>query len=336
MWNEKCFIIAEAGVNHNGEINKAFELIDAALEAKVDAVKFQTFQADALVNKSAQMAEYQMNNLGYSDSQHQMLKELELPVSALYELKEYAEKKGLLWFSTAFDTQSIDFLQEMDIAVWKIPSGEITNLPYLQKIAKIDKPIILSTGMANLAEIEAALQIFLDAGRQRNEICILHCNTEYPTPWHDVNLRAMPVLGSTFGTEFGYSDHTNGVEVPIAAVAMGAKVIEKHFTLDKNLPGPDHKASLEPQELKLMVESIRNIEEALGGTVKQPSPSELKNKSIARKSIVASCDIKAGDTLIEEVVTTMRPGDGISPMHWHDIIGKTASRDYIAGDKIEW
>lgn len=336
MWNEKCFIIAEAGVNHNGEINKAFELIDAALEAKVDAVKFQTFQADALVNKSAQMAEYQMNNLGYSDSQHQMLKKLELPVSALYELKEYAEKKGLLWFSTAFDTQSIDFLQEMDIAVWKIPSGEITNLPYLQKIAKIDKPIILSTGMANLAEIEAALQIFLDAGRQRNEICILHCNTEYPTPWHDVNLRAMPVLGSTFGTEFGYSDHTNGVEVPIAAVAMGAKVIEKHFTLDKNLPGPDHKASLEPQELKLMVDSIRNIEEALGGTVKKPSPSELKNKSIARKSIVASCDIQAGDTIIEKVVTTMRPGDGISPMHWHDIIGKTASRDYIAGDKIEW
>lgn len=336
MWNKKCFIIAEAGVNHNGEIHKAFELIDAALEAKVDAVKFQTFQADALVNKAAQMAEYQMNNLGYSDSQHKMLKKLELPVTVLYELKEYAEKKGLLWFSTAFDTQSIDFLEEMDIAVWKIPSGEITNLPYLQKIAKINKPIILSTGMANLSEIETALQVFLDAGRNREEICILHCNTEYPTPWNDVNLRAMPVLGSTFGTEYGYSDHTNGIEVPIAAVAMGAKVIEKHFTLDKELPGPDHKASLEPLELKMMVDSIRNIEEALGGTVKKPSPSELKNKSIARKSIVASCNIQAGDTIVEEVITTMRPGDGISPMRWYEVVGTTALRDYVAGDKIEW
>ena len=221
----------------------------------------------------------------------------------------------------------------MNIAVWKIPSGEITNLPYLQKIAKIDKPIILSTGMANLSEIEAALQVFLDAGRMREEICILHCNTEYPTPWHDVNLRAMPVLGSTFGTEFGYSDHTNGIEIPIAAVAMGAKVIEKHFTLDKSLPGPDHKASLEPQELKSMVDSIRNIEKALGGTVKQPSPSELKNKPIARKSIVASGDIKVGDTITEALMATMRPGDGISPMHWHEVIGMTASRDYVAGDK---
>lgn len=336
MWNKNCFIIAEAGVNHNGEINKAFELIDAALEAKVDAVKFQTFQADTLVNKAAKMAEYQMNNLGYSDSQHKMLKQLELPITVLYELKEYAEKKGLLWFSTAFDTKSIDFLQEMNIAVWKIPSGEITNLPYLQKIAKINKPIILSTGMANLSEIEAALQIFLDAGRKREEICILHCNTEYPTPWNDVNLRAMPVLGSTFGTEYGYSDHTNGIEVPIAAVALGAKVIEKHFTLDKNLPGPDHKASLEPKELKLMVDSIRNIEEALGGTVKKPSPSELKNKSIARKSIVASHDIQVGSTITEEVITTMRPGDGISPMHWNEVIGTTALRNYVAGDKIEW
>lgn len=336
MWNKKCFIIAEAGVNHNGEIHKAFELIDAALEAKVDAVKFQTFQADALVTKSAQMAEYQMNNLGYSDSQHQMLKKLELPVPVLYELKEYAEKKGLLWFSTAFDTQSINFLEEMDIAVWKIPSGEITNLPYLKKIAKINKPIILSTGMANLSEIETALQVFLDAGRERKEICILHCNTEYPTPWKDVNLRAMPVLGSTFGTDYGYSDHTNGIEVPIAAVAMGAKVIEKHFTLDKGLPGPDHKASLEPQELKMMVDSIRNIEEALGGTVKTPSPSELKNKSIARKSIVASCNIQAGDIIVEEVITTMRPGNGISPMRWDEVVGTTALRDYVAGDRIEW
>lgn len=336
MWNRKCFIIAEAGVNHNGEIDKAYELIDAALDAKVDAVKFQTFQADSLVTKSAKMAEYQMNNLGYSDSQHRMLKKLELPISVLYELKEYAEKKGLLWFSTAFDMQSIDSLREMDIGVWKIPSGEITNLPYLQKIAKINKPIILSTGMANLAEIEAALQVFLDAGRQRSEICILHCNTEYPTPWQDVNLRAMPVLGSTFGTDYGYSDHTNGVEVPIAAVAMGAKVIEKHFTLDKSLPGPDHKASLEPQELKLMVESIRNIESALGSTVKKPSPSELKNKPIARKSIVAGCDIQAGELITEDMITTMRPGDGISPMFWYDVVGNTASRDYIAGDKIAW
>tara|TARA_R110002126_G_C10488035_1_gene502894 strand:+ start:6406 stop:7416 length:1011 start_codon:yes stop_codon:yes gene_type:complete len=336
MWSKRCFIIAEAGVNHNGEIDKAYELIDAAYHAKVDAVKFQTFQADSLVTKAAKMAEYQMNNLGYSDSQHQMLKKLELPISVLYELKEYAEHKGLLWFSTAFDIQSIDFLKEMDIGVWKIPSGEITNLPYLQKIAVINKPVILSTGMANLAEIEAALQVFLDAGRKREEICILHCNTEYPTPWQDVNLRAMPVLGSTFGTDYGYSDHTNGVEVPIAAVAMGAKVIEKHFTLDKSLPGPDHKASLEPQELKLMVESIRNIESAMGGTVKKPSPSELKNKPIARKSIVASRNIQKGEVLSEDMITTMRPGDGISPMFWYDVVGTTVSKDYIAGDKIIW
>jgi len=336
-WLNRSFLIAEAGVNHNGKMELAFQLIDAAVDAGVDAIKFQSFITENVVNKSTPLADYQKQNTqGKLLSQYDMVKPLELTKHQQVELKDYAEDKGLLWFSTAFDMQSIDLLKSMDIGVWKIPSGEITNLPYLQKIAKIDKPIILSTGMANLSEIEAALQVFLDAGRKREEICILHCNTEYPTPWHDVNLRAMPVLGRTFGTEFGYSDHTNGIEVPIAAVALGAKVIEKHFTLDRNLPGPDHKASLEPQELKLMVDSIRNIEEALGGTVKKPSPSERKNKSIARKSIVASCDIKAGDTFIEEVVTTMRPGDGISPMHWHDIIGKTASKDYIAGDKIEW
>lgn len=330
------FIIAEAGVNHNGDIKKAYDLIDAAVEARVDAVKFQTFKADSLASRSATMADYQKANLKEESSQYDMLKKLELSIEHLEELKAYAEDKGIVCFSTAFDVHSIDALQKLDIDLWKIPSGEITNLPYLRKIAAIDKPIILSTGMANLAEIEAALQVFLDAGRQRNEICILHCNTEYPTPWHDVNLRAMPVLGSTFGTEFGYSDHTNGVEVPIAAVAMGAKVIEKHFTLDKSLPGPDHKASLEPQELKLMVDSIRNIENALGDTVKKPSPSELKNKPIARKSIVASCSIKTGEVIQKHMLSTLRPGDGISPMYWDQLIGTKASNDYIAGDQIQW
>jgi len=337
LWINRSFLIAEAGVNHNGSMDLAFQLIDAAVDAGVDAIKFQSFITENVVNKNTPLAEYQKHNTeGKLLSQFDMVKPLELTKIQQIELKEYAEKKGLLWFSTAFDLRSIDFLEEMNIAVWKIPSGEITNLPYLQKIAKIDKPIILSTGMANLAEIEAALQVFLDAGRKREEICILHCNTEYPTPWSDVNLRAMPVLGSTFGTDYGYSDHTNGIEVPIAAVAMGAKVIEKHFTLDKTLPGPDHKASLEPQELKLMVDSIRNIESALGATVKQPSSSEAKNKPIARKSIVAACEVRAGEIIQDKMITTMRPGDGISPMRWYEIVGTTASRDYVAGDKIEW
>ncbi|MCJ0829597.1 N-acetylneuraminate synthase [Acinetobacter sp. NIPH1876] len=336
IWANKTFLIAEAGVNHNGDLEKAYQLIDAAAEAKVDAIKFQSFKADNLVSKSAKMAEYQKQNLGYEDSQYAMLKKLEIPVPALSQLKNYAESKGLIWFSTAFDFESIDTLIELDIPVWKIPSGEITNYPYLKKIAALNKPVILSTGMCNLADIEAALKVFLDCGRKREEICILHCNTEYPTPWTDVNLKAMVSMGQIFGTAYGYSDHTTGITVPTAAVALGAKVIEKHFTLDKNLPGPDHKASLEPHELKAMVDSIRVVEQVLGSSIKFVSDSERKNIHVARKSIVAATDIQKGELMSEDVLTTMRPGDGISPMFWNEVVGQPAVRDYKAGDKIEW
>lgn len=336
MFNDKVFIIAEAGVNHNGDMNKAYQLIDAAVEAGVDAIKFQTFKAEALVSKKAVMAEYQKSNLGYEDSQYNMLKKLEIPEKELYKLKKYAEDKGTMWFSTAFDLDSINFLKEMDIGVWKIPSGEITNYPYLKKIAQIDKPVIISTGMSTVAEIDDALNVFLQEGKSRDDICILHCNTEYPTPWQDVNLNAMQSIGAIFGTAYGYSDHTNGIEIPIASVALGAKVIEKHFTLDKKLPGPDHKASLEPYELKLMVDSIRNVEKSLGSSVKKPSQSELKNKPIARKSIVASVAIEKGVTITADMLTTMRPGDGLSPMLWDKVVGKQAAKDYQEGDKIEW
>ncbi|ENX61569.1 MULTISPECIES: N-acetylneuraminate synthase [Acinetobacter] len=336
IWANKTFLIAEAGVNHNGDLEKAYQLIDAAAEAKVDAIKFQSFKADNLVSKSAKMAEYQKQNLGYEDSQYAMLKKLEIPVPALSQLKNYAESKGLIWFSTAFDFESIDTLIELDIPVWKIPSGEITNYPYLKKIAALNKPVILSTGMCNLADIEAALKVFLDCGRKREEICILHCNTEYPTPWTDVNLKAMVSMGQIFGTAYGYSDHTTGITVPTAAVALGAKVIEKHFTLDKNLPGPDHKASLEPHELKAMVDSIRVVEQVLGSSIKFVSDSERKNIHVARKSIVAATDIQKGELMSEDVLTTMRPGDGISPMFWNEVVGQPAVKDYKAGDKIEW
>ncbi len=336
IWANKTFLIAEAGVNHNGDLEKAYQLIDAAAEAKVDAIKFQSFKADNLVSKSAKMAEYQKQNLGYEDSQYAMLKKLEIPVPALSQLKNYAESKGLIWFSTAFDFESIDTLIELDIPVWKIPSGEITNYPYLKKIAALNKPVILSTGMCNLADIEAALKVFLDCGRKREEICILHCNTEYPTPWMDVNLKAMVSMGQIFGTAYGYSDHTTGITVPTAAVALGAKVIEKHFTLDKNLPGPDHKASLEPHELKAMVDSIRVVEQVLGSSIKFVSDSERKNIHVARKSIVAATDIQKGELMSEDVLTTMRPGDGISPMFWNEVVGQPAVKDYKAGDKIEW
>ena len=336
IWANRTFLIAEAGVNHNGDLEKAYQLIDAAAEAKVDAIKFQSFKADNLVSKSAKMAEYQKQNLGYEDSQYAMLKKLEIPVPTLSQLKKYAESKGLIWFSTAFDFESIDTLIELDIPVWKIPSGEITNYPYLKKIAVLNKPVILSTGMCNLADIEAALKVFLDCGRKREEICILHCNTEYPTPWTDVNLKAMVSMGQIFGTAYGYSDHTTGITVPTAAVALGAKVIEKHFTLDKNLPGPDHKASLEPHELKEMVDSIRIVEQVLGSSIKFVSDSERKNIHVARKSIVAATDIKTGELMLEDVLTTMRPGDGISPMYWNEVVGQPAVKDYKAGDKIEW
>lgn len=289
-------IIAEAGVNHNGSLDLAKKLIDKAVEAGVDIIKFQTFKSEKLVSKAAKQAEYQQRNIGKKDEgQLAMLKKLELSQADHEELIAYCNKKGIRFFSTAFDMDSIDYLHSLNMGLWKIPSGEITNYPYLRKIAQYQEPVILSTGMSELTDIEAALDVLLKFGVKKEQITILHCNTEYPTPFADVNLKAMLEIGEKFGVQIGYSDHTKGIEVPIAAVALGAKVIEKHFTLDKNMEGPDHKASLEPDELKAMVLSIRNIEKALGTGRKTVSASEHKNIEIVRKSIVAACPIKAGD-----------------------------------------
>ena len=332
---EHVLIIAEAGVNHNGSLEIAKQLVDRAAEAGVDIIKFQTFNSKNLVSKSARMAEYQQKNTGHVESQYEMLKRLELSAEDHYELIRYCEKKNIRFFSTAFDLESIDFLHSLKMGLWKVPSGEITNYPYLKKIASFREPVILSTGMCCLEDIGAALDVFVKEGCDKRNITILHCNTEYPTPYSDVNLRAMQEIEKTFGTKIGYSDHTNGIEVPIAAVAMGASVIEKHFTLDRNMEGPDHKASLEPHELKKMVESIRNIECALGSGHKTVSDSEKKNIEIARKSIVAAKDIVKGEILSEEKLTVKRPGNGISPMRWNEVIGKTAIRDFCEDEVIE-
>ena len=265
-----------------------------------------------------------------------MLKKLELTREDTLALREYAIERGVMWFSTAFDEESLDFLISLDLPVWKIPSGEITNYPYLSRIGGLGKPVILSTGMCNMGDIEAAVTVLLSAGLTRDQLCILHCNTEYPTPWQDVNLRAMPTLGTAFGTAFGYSDHTQGIEVSVAAIALGARVIEKHFTLDQNMVGPDHKASLEPDELTAMVRSIRHIESALGGSIKQLSASESGNRSIARKSLVAACNIAAGETITEQHLTALRPGTGLSPMEWPRMIGRATTRAYVAGEQLEW
>jgi N,N'-diacetyllegionaminate synthase len=336
LWLEKAFLIAEAGVNHNGDIDMARRLVDAAVAAGADAIKFQTFSADALVAKDASMAGYQKKNVGTDSTQHAMLKSLELPREVQIELKAYAESQGILWFSTAFDPDSTEFLVSLDLPVWKIPSGEITNYPYLRRIGGLGKPVIVSTGMCNLGDIDAALSVLWSAGLTREQTCVLHCNTEYPTPWQDVNLKAMPLLGQAFGTVYGYSDHTQGIEIPVAAVALGARVIEKHFTLDRALPGPDHAASLEPNELAAMVSTIRHIEKALGDGVKRLTPSESANREVARKSIVAARPIRQGELLSEDNLTTRRPGTGISPMFWPKLIGRAASRDYMAGEQIEW
>lgn len=333
MKKDKVFIIAEAGDNHNGNYDFALQLVDKAVEAGADCVKFQTFITEKVISKNAEKAEYQKNNTGTSESQFEMVKKLELSFEQFRMIKKYCESKGIMFWSTPFDLDSVDFLQELDIPFWKIPSGEITNLPYLIKIAKTGKDIILSTGMCTLEEIRETIQILQDNGA--GEITVLHCNTEYPTPFEDVNLNAMNTIAKEFNVTVGYSDHTSGIEVPIAAVAMGAKVIEKHFTLDKNMEGPDHKASLDPQELKDMVRSIRNIELALGDGIKQPSNSERKNIDIARKSIVASKDIKKGEVFSEENIYTKRPGNGISPMRWYDIIGIVATKDYKEDELIE-
>ena len=327
------YIIAEAGVNHNGSLELAKNLVDKAKEAGADCVKFQTFIASQIVSKNAVKADYQKKQTAKSESQHEMLKKLELSFDDFIELNNYCKEIGIEFLSTAFDFESIDFLNQLGMQVWKIPSGEITNLPYLIKIAKLNKKVILSTGMSTMREIEDAVNILKDHGA--SELIILHCTTEYPTPYEDVNLNAMLAIKEKFGYEVGYSDHTMGIEVPIAAVALGAKVIEKHFTLDRTMDGPDHKASLEPSELKTMVDAIRNIELSMGTGIKEPADSEKKNIAIARKSIVANQSIKKGDILTETNLTVKRPGDGISPMKWFEIIGTKAIRDFEEDELIE-
>lgn len=328
-------IIAEAGVNHNGSIVIAKQLIDKAVEAGVDIIKFQTFVPEKLVSKNASQAEYQQRNIGKKDEgQLAMLNKLELSHEDHEELIAYCSKKNIRFFSTAFDMESIEYLHSLNMGMWKIPSGEVTNYPYLRKIAQYHEPIILSTGMCELSDIKAAVKVLLDFGVQKEQITILHCNTDYPTPYADVNLKAMLEIGEYFGVQIGYSDHTKGIEVPIAAVALGATVIEKHFTLDKNMEGPDHKASLEPDELKAMVSAVRNIEQALGAGHKTISESERKNIEIARKSIVAACHIKKGEILTEDNLTVKRPGNGISPMRWDEVIGTIAIRDFEDEENI--
>ena len=328
------FIIAEAGVNHNGSIGLAKKLIDVAVEAGVNAIKFQTFKSENLVSKSATKAEYQKETTDREESQFDMLKKLELDIDTHKELIEYCNSKNIMFLSTPFDLDSIDMLSNLGLEIFKIPSGEITNLPYLEKIGSLNKKVILSTGMANLGEIEDALDILIYSGTPKENITLLHANTMYPTPMEDVNLKAMLTIGRAFDIDYGYSDHTLGIEVPIASVALGATCIEKHFTLDKNMEGPDHKASLEPDELKAMVKAIRNIEIALGSSVKKPTKSEKPNMEVARKSIVAKKAIKKGEILTKENLTVKRPGSGISPMRWNEVIGTIASRDYIEDELI--
>mgnify|MGYP001204321585 CR=1 FL=1 len=331
----KVLIIAEAGVNHNGSLETATKLVDAAAEAGADMVKFQTFSANQLVTTSARKAEYQNQTTDALESQHDMIRKLELSREMHEELIAYCRLCDIEFFSTGFDTQSIDMLVELGLERFKIPSGEITNLPYLRHIGNYGKPVILSTGMATLGEIEAALEVLETSGTHRKQITVLHCNTEYPTPMEDVNLLAMLSIGEAFGVKVGYSDHTLGIEVPIAAVALGATVIEKHFTLNRSLPGPDHQASLEPDELKAMVQAIRNIEKALGNGIKRPSPSESKNKAIARKSLVAAIAIRAGESFTDTNLAVKRPGTGISPMRWYEVIARLAIRDFEADELIE-
>lgn len=328
------FIIAEAGVNHNGSLELAKQLIDVASEAGADAVKFQTFKADNLVSKTAQKADYQKQTTDTSESQYDMIKKLELNEVAHHELITYCENKNILFLSTPFDHESINLLNTLGMEIFKIPSGEITNLPYLRHIGSLSKKVILSSGMSNLGEIEDALDILISAGTEKKNIVVLHATTEYPCPIEEVNLRAMQTIAGAFKIDVGYSDHTNGIEVPIAAVSLGAKVIEKHFTLDRNMEGPDHQASLEPNELIAMVKAIRNIEKALGNGIKQPSSSEAKNMTVARKSIVASRPIQKGETLSNDNLTIKRPGNGINPMRYDEIIGTIASKNYDEDEAI--
>lgn len=330
-------IIAEAGVNHNGSIELAKQLVDKAVEAGVDYIKFQTFKASKLVTKAAKQAEYQQKNIGKGgDSQYQMLKKLELSPEDHEVLIAYCLEKGIKFFSTAFDFDSIEYLNSLNLGLWKIPSGEVTNYPFLKRVAAFNEKTILSTGMCDMVDVRAAVEALYKNGLSKENLILLHCNTEYPTPFEDVNLKAMDALREEFGVEVGYSDHTKGIEVPIAAVALGATVIEKHFTLDRNMEGPDHKASLEPDELTAMVSAIRNIEKAVGGDgIKHISDSERKNIAIARKSIIAACDIKRGELLTEDNLTVKRPGTGISPMRWEEVVGTKAIKDFSEEDLIE-
>ena len=322
-------IIAEAGVNHNGSIELAKQLVDKAVEAGVDIIKFQTFKSSKLVTKAAKQAEYQQKNIGKDgDSQYQMLKKLELSPEDHEILIAYCKEKGIKFFSTAFDFDSIEYLHSLNLGLWKIPSGEVTNYPFLKRVAGYNEKTILSTGMCDMEDVRAAVEALYKNGLSKENLILLHCNTEYPTPFEDVNLKAMDTLRKKFGVEVGYSDHTKGIEVPIAAVALGATVIEKHFTLDRNMEGPDHQASLEPDELKAMVTAIRHIEKALGSGKKTISESERKNIAIARKSIVAARPIKKGEMLTEENLTVKRPGTGISPMRWEEVIGTKAIKDF--------
>lgn len=330
---EKVYIIAEAGDNHNGDFNTALKLVDVAKRAGADCVKFQTFVTEEIISKYAEMAEYQKKNTGKEESQFEMVKRLELSFDEFRKIKEYCDRVGIQFLSTPFDLKSVDFLNELGVPFFKIPSGEITNYPYLIKIAHTGKPVVMSTGMCEPDEILAAINVLENNGG--GEITLLHCNTEYPTPLKDVNLYAMRTMKKMFGKKVGYSDHTKGIEVPVAAVALGACVIEKHFTLDKNMPGPDHKASLEPDELGRMVKNIRNIEIALGDGVKRVSESERKNIAIARKSIVARRNIQEGEILTEDNLAVKRPGTGINPMQWMEVLGTRAVRDFKEDELIE-
>lgn len=327
------YIIAEAGVNHNGSIELAKKMVDKAKEAGADCIKFQTFVSENIASKNAVKAEYQKKQTNVSESQLDMLKKLELSFDEFCELSEYCKEKDIEFLSTAFDIESLDFLESLDMQRWKIPSGEITNLPYLIKIAGLRKPVILSTGMSTMEDIYAAVNILKEKGT--SEITLLHCTTEYPTPYQDVNLSAMNTIREAFSVPVGYSDHTNGIEISIAAVALGATVIEKHFTIDRNMTGPDHKASLEPNELKAMVSAIRNIEVAIGNGQKKPAESEMKNMAIARKSIIANRKISKGEIFTEENLTVKRPGNGITPMRWFEVIGQVALRNFEEDEVIE-
>ena len=326
-------IIAEAGVNHNGSLELAKRMADVAKEAGADIVKYQTAVPELVISRFAPKAEYQKDTTGEAESQLEMVKKIHFGFDAHRELKEYCDSIGIKYLSTPFDMDSIDFLAEMDMPVWKIPSGEVTNLPYLEKVAKLHKPVVMSTGMCEISEIKEALEILEKNGA--GEITILHCNTEYPTPLKDANVRAMLDIKANFGTKVGYSDHTLGLEAPLAAVALGATVVEKHFTLDKNMEGPDHQASMNPDELKALVKAIRNTEVALGDGVKKVTESEAKNKDVARKSIVAKVPVKAGEIFTVDNITVKRPGSGISPMRWYEVLGKTAKRDFSLDELIE-